>query len=503
MRGIIVIFTIFVAVNCQQKQFTENDLRQLQIALHQSTNYMRKEVKNEDVSICIGATRAGKSTLINYLIGTKLKFVRHSRIAPITIEKVDNQSKGPAIGQGATSKTTIPTKWESNVHSKMIIWDSPGFDDNRGTVQDITNAYYLYQLVKNVNSLKIILVIDVNDILNDNIKPFTSVLKAVENLLGQKMSDFFSSITVIFTKVPNTIEGVPADREIINEKLASQFLLNNGMDLSDNSKEFVKHFIKHKEQMGFLKRPETIGILSSTADVNIFSAITSTKSIPKNNLQQLRPSISETSQLCLYGIRNRLYSKTAFEDLQNGIDSLVDKKVINADNLNYDDDKHVKHQLKLMQKTLKNIDNDLINATSSDHDFSKRIEILKMIDNSIANTINENHLLETVTLIEFVDKLLDLQEGKILSKKLEKVLSSSRLKVRSAISSIREKLGEITHQEREESIRKEQNEYNKQLLNINSKIKGLHEKNHEKKSGWDKLLDLAPYLVAGVLGMIG
>ncbi|XP_043478146.1 uncharacterized protein LOC122508705 [Leptopilina heterotoma] len=445
MRGIIVIFTILVAVNCQQTQFTENDIRQLQKALHQSTNYMRKEVKNEDASICIGAIRAGKSTLINYLIGTKLKFVRHSRNAPITIEKVDNQSKGPAIGRGATTKTKIPTRWVSDVHSNMSIWDSPGFDDNRGTVQDITNAYYLYQLLQSVNSLKIILTIDINDILHDNIKPFISVLSAVENLLGEKMRNFYSSISVILTKVPNTLEGVPVDMEFINEKLADQFLSNFDIDLSNNSKAFVEHFIKHNEQMGYMKRPEIIGNITTAVDVNIFPAITSTKSIPKNNLQQLRPSISETSQLYLYGIRNTLYSKAAFEELQNGIDSLVDKKVINADNLNYDDDKHVKHQLKLMQKTLKNIDNDLINATSSDHDFFKRIEILKMMDNSIAKTINENHLLETVTLIEFVDKLLDLQEGKILSKKLEKVLSSSRLKVRSAISSIREQLGEITH----------------------------------------------------------
>ncbi|XP_043478142.1 uncharacterized protein LOC122508703 [Leptopilina heterotoma] len=500
MRGIIVIFTILVAVNCRQITFNENDLQQLQKSLHESAIYMRNEVKNEDVSICIGATRAGKSTLINYLIGNKLKSVRHSRFTPISIEKVDNQSVGPEIGRGAASKTTIPTKWVSNVHSNIIIWDAPGFDDNRGTVQDITNAFYLYQLVQNVKSLKIILAIDINDILHDNIKPFISVLKAVENLLGEKMRDFFSSITVILTKVPNTLEGVPVDMEFINEKLADQFLSSFDMDLSYFSKEFVQHLIKYNQQMGFFKRPEIVGNITHAVDVNIFEAINNSTSIPKYNLQQLSPSISETSTLCLYGIRDKLYSKSAFEELQNGIDLLVDKKVMDAETLNYDG--NVKAQLKLVLKDLGKIENALFKATFDSNDFFKQIEIFEMLDVGIEKTINENHLLETANLIEFVDKLLNLEESKILSKKLQKVLSTSLLKVKAAISSIREQLGEVTHQEREESMRKEQDEYKQQLLDLNNQIRLLNQANEDKKNFWDKALQFAPFAI-GLAGLLG
>ncbi|XP_043478157.1 uncharacterized protein LOC122508709 [Leptopilina heterotoma] len=330
---------------------------------HESAIYMRNEVKNEDVSICIGATRAGKSTLINYLIDNKLKSVRHSRFTPISIEKVDNQSVGPEIGRGAASKTTIPTKWVSNVHSNIIIWDAPGFDDNRGTVQDITNAFYLYQLVQNVKSLKIILAIDINDILHDNIKPFISVLKAVENLLGEKMRDFFSSITVILT---------------------NQFLSSTDMELSYISKEFVQHLIKHNQQIGFFKRPEIVGNITHTVDVNIFQSFNNSLSIPKNNFQQLRPSISETSTLCLFGIREKLYSKSGFEELHNGIDILIDKKVMDAENLKYN---NVKNELKLVHEDLSKIENLLFNVSFFAYDFFTQIETLAMTNVGIKKII--------------------------------------------------------------------------------------------------------------------
>lgn len=494
MRGIIVIFTVFVVVKCRQVPFNENDLQQLQKALHESAIYMRNEVKHEDVSICIGATRAGKSTLINYLIGNKLKSVRHSRISPISIEKVDNQSLGPEIGRGATSKTTIPTKWVSNIYSNIIIWDAPGFDDNRGAVQDITNAFYLYQLVQNVKSLKIILAIDVNDLLHDNIKPFISVLKAVESLLGEKMIDFYSSISVIFTKVPNTLEGIPVNMDFINEKLEEQFLTSITMELSYISKEFVHYLIKHNQQIGFFKRPETEDNITSAVDVNIFQAINNSLSIPKNNLQQLRPSISESSSLCLYSIRDKLYSKSAFEELQTALDLLIDKKAMNADNLKYDD--NAKYQLQLLQKELSKIENALFETTVFEHDFFKQIEILKMIDVDIGKIINENHLLETVNLIEFVDKLLNLEESKILSKKLQKVLSTSLLKTKAAISSIREYLGEITRNEMEESMRRDREMYMQQLLELNHQIEVLNKENESKKSFWNTALKLAPVFLS-------
>lgn len=42
-------------------------------------------------------------------------------------------------------------------------------ESSRWPVQDIINAFYIYELFKNFSSIEIGLVIDINDVANDNI----------------------------------------------------------------------------------------------------------------------------------------------------------------------------------------------------------------------------------------------------------------------------------------------------------------------------------------------
>ncbi|XP_051170677.1 uncharacterized protein LOC127287663 [Leptopilina boulardi] len=487
MIKIIIICLMISMINSHQCVFNEYDLKILEKALHESAQYMSKEVKNEHVAICIGATRAGKSTLINYLIGNKLKAVRLSRVQPITIIKVDEQSIGPEIGSGSTSKTTIPTKWISKNLPDLALWDAPGFDDNRGAIQDITNAFYLYQLVQNVKSLKIVLAVDINDILHDNIKPFLTVLKAIENLLGNRMKSYFSIISIIFTKVPNIQDDVPLDMQYINEKLNYQFLTSSSMELSQISIDFVRYLIANNNRIAFFKRA-TLGDVTSTIDMNIFPVIKSSSTISKNTLKELHPSISDSSKICLYGAREKLLSMSAFVDLEKIVSQICQKKVHDIGALT--NNKETEDKIRILNKELNVYQNKLYDALLNENNFYKKLEILQTIDINIKKKIDEHNLLEKIKLMEFVDRLLDLEESKQLEFSLQGVLLSSVSKVKEAISSTMVKLGEITQQKHDEIMRKEREEHKQQIGDLNKQIQELIERMNKKKSFWERFLDL-------------
>lgn len=117
--------------------------------------------QGQDIVIFLGNTKAGKSTLINYLIGNKLTAVRENH--KTIIQKTDANAAGPIIGSGSVSETSIPEEWHSDL-IKGEIWDCPGFGDNRSLkdedneaiAKDIINAFYIKKLLDRARSVKFI-----------------------------------------------------------------------------------------------------------------------------------------------------------------------------------------------------------------------------------------------------------------------------------------------------------------------------------------------------------
>lgn len=452
---IAIIFALISIVNSNNHEFGEEDLRHLQTALIESSKYMSREVKEEDVIVCVGATRAGKSTLINYLIDTKLKAEKVSYFQSTTISKVDNKSVGPEIGMGSVSKTTIPTRWTSGKLPSIAIWDAPGFDDNRGALQDMKNAYYIYQLFQKVKSLRILLVVDINDILHDNVKPFLSVVSAVESLFGSKTRDFFPSISIIFTKVPNTLEDIPVDFKFINEKLTQQFLSSGDMQLSQVFKDFIQFLIQNNNHIAFFKRP-TIGPVTSVIDVNIFPAIQNCRQIDTRSLKELSPSISELSRLSLFKVREALYSTNSFQELENILISIIDKKVRDQSVITAAVESE--NRIRQIKSDLTALSTVLHNSIFSAKTFPEKVRVLSTIDNIIIQKVEQHNLFEKFSLMIFVDKLLDLKESTQLDTRIQGVLQSSMLKVQENINSAQRKLDSIA----EERIRIQKMEQDRQ-----------------------------------------
>ncbi|XP_043482113.1 uncharacterized protein LOC122511117 isoform X2 [Leptopilina heterotoma] len=472
---------IFFAINnvfALENEPSIDDIKHLEKALHVALKHMKQEAKYEDVAICIGLTRSGKSTLINYLIGNKLIGERVSLFKPVALKKAD-QSPGPEIGIGSTSETMIPTRWLSKNFPTLTIWDAPGFDDNRGPIQDITNAFYIYQLLQNVKSLKIILVVDFNDILNDNIRPFLTVLSSVENLLKKNIKNSYSSMALIFTKVPDYLNTSPIDFNFINDLLTEQ-ILTTSIHMSVASRNFVQFLIENNQNIGLFKRAKVGPITTEMVDNGIFTAIQNTTTINEQLLRNVYPSISEASTIFLFQIREKLSSMEIFVNLQNTLRIVLDQKLETYDDINKSG--ALKTKLNGIIKELTTIRDRINKALVPGINFSAKIEILQTIDIQIEKLITDNNLIEKSNLMEFVDKLLDLKESNQFSISLEGVLLTANTKVGELITAVQLKLGEITQQEYSEKLESERKKFEEERRKLNEQMK---QKQQRKKRRWN------------------
>ena len=102
----------------------------------------------------------GKSTTLNILLGNKLDVKKDGIDRIITL--VEGQA-GPKIGNTIISETSIPMFWKKT-NMDIALCDCPGFEDNRSVEDDIANAYYITEAIKRGKKIKILLLIDVNDI---------------------------------------------------------------------------------------------------------------------------------------------------------------------------------------------------------------------------------------------------------------------------------------------------------------------------------------------------
>ncbi|XP_063971767.1 uncharacterized protein LOC129254279 [Lytechinus pictus] len=99
---------------------------------------MKNEAKRHFVAMVLGATGAGKSTLINgminYIFGVEWNDDFRFKIIA---EEGENKAGGQAQSQTQmiTSYTINPTKW-SHLDFRLTIIDTPGFGDTRGIARD-------------------------------------------------------------------------------------------------------------------------------------------------------------------------------------------------------------------------------------------------------------------------------------------------------------------------------------------------------------------------------
>ncbi|XP_043482075.1 uncharacterized protein LOC122511090 [Leptopilina heterotoma] len=477
--------------NCKMSQrnnYRLEDLRRLEQALKTASAYMTNYARHEDTAIFIGSTRSGKSSLINYLIGNKLIGKKVAICKPVALIKADT-SPGPQIGIGSTSETAIPSRWDSKSLSGLGIWDAPGFDDNRGVVQDITNAFYINELFKNIKSARIVLVTDINDIANDSIRPFLSLLNSVERILKEKMRDCFSSVAVIFTKVPDSLHDNRVDKKFINELLKEQFLSSSAIDISEAAKEFIRHLIKNNQNIGFFKKAAAGNVTEPAIDDCITDAIKSTSGVDEKILKQVSPSISEGSKVFLFEVREQLSSMKEFNQLQKLVGSIFGNKlnefeIMKQDGVSCERLIDINQELFIIKEQFKKV----LRSTTNLH---SKILTIEKIDSSIENFIVNKNLLQKAKFMEFVDQLLDLKESRHFDFNLHGIILTAMTKVEELIIWVKLQLGEMTRKEAEEELYRSKKNYEVEINQLKTEVKCAKVHNNKVR------IELGPLARAG------
>ncbi|XP_043465137.1 uncharacterized protein LOC122500322 [Leptopilina heterotoma] len=466
-------------VNNLPKENPPDDVQKLVEALHDASKHMTTNVKYEDAAVCLGSTGSGKSTLINALIGNRLKVEGNERGRAIEISSADGQSSGPQMGIAST----VPSRWRSNTFPSMSIWDAPGFDDLGGASRDVVNASYIFHLIRKVKSLKIILVVDINHILNDNVKPFLSLLNALENLLGDQMKSMFSSISVVFSKVPDFINDIPVNIEFITKTLREQFLTTEDLLLTPSTKDFLLYLTKNVDRVALFKRLEP-GENIFVATDNIRQVINNSTSLNNDALKTLKICIPNSSKIFLFNARSVLISKEEFIALGNMLRFVCQSKIHDLKNIintmsNECEIQTYLNDLKLIEKR--------ISIIIKENNFTLKIKLLKSIDVSIGNKIEEHRLLERAPLIEFSDKILEMNEYDELSLNLNSILCNASSNVKKDILFYDFTLKTIINKEYDDLINEEHEEYKNRFYDCEMELKKVISKNNERRHFFENL----------------
>lgn len=136
-----------IVSGCRAKTEVDIDINALARAMEQVGSTVQKVMSNvpSDATkvLFLGTTGIGKSTLINNLMGSKLKVI--GKDGGLQLEPV-SPVNGFAIGHDCVSVTSIPNAVYDE-QNRLVYCDCPGFGDTNGAYQEILNAFAIDQVL--------------------------------------------------------------------------------------------------------------------------------------------------------------------------------------------------------------------------------------------------------------------------------------------------------------------------------------------------------------------
>ncbi|XP_043478192.1 uncharacterized protein LOC122508737 [Leptopilina heterotoma] len=490
----VIIFFLISMIESEDCDFGINQLNEIRQIFNDSERRMEAATRGQSgrSAFVIGNGRNGKSTLINYLMGNLLKAYRSGKYEPLKLELANSNTKGPEIGAGSLSVTTIPKKWNSTRPQlqNLDIWDTAGFTDNRGIMQDLNNSFHLYHLTRKVETLKFIIVISFSDIINDNVEQMRKLLSTLEEYFTDSFRTFFPSISVIISKAPKSDDfDNLVDHEYITDKLFNRLLSNPNMSISEVSKDFVRHIIIHKNQiLAFFKKAQQTGIVTSEIDVNIIPAINNCKRIIKSCLQNVGLTISQESEFCLRKANDELLSIDAILEFQTELCNSFDEKFAASCQSNDT------NTLQTNKADLNRINESLKTSLDNNSDAEVKIQTLEIISDNLKKFITAEKLLNKVSLIKFLDSILKTKGMSYIATSVNGLVNAVKAKIRSLLTTCSHKLNEITENERKKKEAEDVENSKRVLNNTENDVSKLVIR-EERKSGWRIFLEgLARFL---------
>jgi hypothetical protein len=135
--------------------------------------------KDRDIVVFFGNTGVGKSTIINFLGKKPLKIGRWRQ----NYELINNfDTTAMKIGHGLNSETAYPQYLDVD---GLLYFDLPGFVDSNGSIKDLVNASFIYQVLVKAKSVRFVFVLGQEQITSDRgvgMKTFfEAIFKAASN----------------------------------------------------------------------------------------------------------------------------------------------------------------------------------------------------------------------------------------------------------------------------------------------------------------------------------
>lgn len=208
-----------------------------------SFNAIQNVPHDQDAILVCGDTGAGKSTLINYLLGLRLTAHPKPGTRTLAIECHDSIAR---IGHMYASETSIPQRCilqEVNI----ALWDCPGFEDTSGPEVDVANSFSIREVLKyKADNIKILAVVDESAMTGPlRGEPFRRMISKMRAMFPDN-SDLARSIVFCFTKA-----GRVTDYE--------QIMQDCGAELTNNDDKCFLRDIVRNSNFEVFHRPQYEG----------------------------------------------------------------------------------------------------------------------------------------------------------------------------------------------------------------------------------------------------
>lgn len=260
MLRVSYIFFLFLSLTCDasNKIFDEenpiSDIERLLPKYLEASQHAR----GRDITVFIGNTGVGKSTLINLAAGFSLSVNSRSRII-VDSSEIEIEGKpvtASRIGSGMNSVTGYP----EFIPSKEVgcLYDLPGFFATGGSVENILNACAINSVLTSARSVRVVFLTSVGEI-----------EEAGRGFFSKKLNEFILMFEESFLKGDSC--GVFIN-SVDREMLASESDLDsikNSLSCLSNIKKINKFYFLKKARAG--DGEEFISELKSTLTDGILS----------------------------------------------------------------------------------------------------------------------------------------------------------------------------------------------------------------------------------------
>jgi hypothetical protein len=153
----------------------------------------RKSV-GKDIVALIGNTGAGKSTAINYLLGSEIFYDEQARAMRVA----EGYEEFAKIGNRSSTSETLYTQICEN--SDFVFADCGGFLDTRGPEQEFRAMASLNATLSNSSTIKFVLCFDATILRTDRGVLFSNFVRAVFQDFLSDQSEVSESVMLMFTK---------------------------------------------------------------------------------------------------------------------------------------------------------------------------------------------------------------------------------------------------------------------------------------------------------------